>query len=411
MINLLHKNKITSKYNLGGELMYKGSILCAAPRCGKVRNDHDKSCPWCGHDNVYIRVGWKGKFYRYYLFLDNKQRLLPYSNSQAIVILREINHKIDEGTFNPDYYLTTALKARIFENAIDAWLEKKAKLVSREERAPETIRCYESYNRNYLTPYFGTMDVNCINDGNLDDFLDYLPDTLSQKYRKNIIKCLETFFRWCVKKRYISQLPVIPVISVKSARKTRAIPYEMQLHGINSIPIEHRDIYLFMRETGLRISEACVIMAGDISISERRALICRNVSGCKVQNTTKGGEAKPIPLSEISVEIIRRNVRSLDDYIFINPVTGRHYMPEFLRRLWNKHSGTGVMLKEAMRHSTISDWANSGANAFEIKELARHSDIRVSDIYVKNAMSGLYNIVDRRVISINEIKFRRKKSV
>lgn len=390
--------------------MERGSILCAAPRCGTVRSDHHKSCPNCGHDNVYIRIRWKGKPYRYYLFLDNRQRLLPYSNAQAIIILREINQKIDSGTFDPEYYLTKSMKARVFENAYDAWIDKKQKLVRKEERSPETVRCYESYARNYLIPFFEGMDVGQITEGSLDDFLDGLPEHLSQKYRKNIMKCLEAFLRWCVKKRYAPALPEMPSVVVKSARKMRAIPYEMQILGINNLPEEHRDIFLFARETALRISEACVVKASDINITNRQAVICRNISGGKVQNTTKGGEAKLLPLSQIAIEIVLRNVQDLNGYLFINPVTKKHYMPEFLRRIWNIHSGTGVMLKEALRHSTLSDWANAGANAFQIKDLGRHSDIRTSNIYVHNAMAGLYNIVDRKVVSITEIK-RKRKSV
>jgi integrase len=402
-----NQRKITPKYNLGGEYMERGSILCAAPRCGRVRKDNEKACA-CGHDAVYIRVGWKGRQYRYYQFLDAQGRLLAYSNAQAIIILREINHKIDNGKFNPAEYLTAALKTRIFENAYEAWLDTKAKLVNREERSPETLRCYQSYNRNYLGPYFGAMDVSQITDNDLDEFLEQLPDRLSQKYRKNVMKALEAFLRWTLKKHYINALPVIPTITVKSARKIRAIPYDLQMYGINNIPEQHRDIYLFIRETALRISEACAIKPVDIDFPGRRALICRNVSGSKIQNTTKGGESKPIPLSGTAIETLRRNIRDLNSFIFINPVTKRHYMPEFLRRLWVERSQTGVMLKEAMRHSTISDWANSGASANQLKELGRHADIRTSDIYVHNAMQGLYSIVDRKVIQITEAKRKKK---
>lgn len=402
----LSRSTITSKYNLGGEIMERGSILCAAPRCGRVRKDNEKACT-CGHDAVLIRVGWKGRYYRYSLFLDASGRLVAYSNAQAITVLREINHKIDAGKFNPEEYLTSALKNRIFETAYEAWLDTKEKLVTREERSPETLRCYQSYGRNYLMPRFGSMDVSAITDNDLDELLDNLPDHLSQKYRKNIMKATEAFLRWCLKKHYISVLPAVPSVTVKSARKMRAIPYDLQMIGINNIPDEHRDVFLFLRETALRISEVCALKAIDIDFSGRRALICRNISGSKVQNTTKGGEAKPIPLSGTAIEVLRRNIYDLKGFIFINPATGRHYMPDYLSDLWRDNSQTGVMLKEAMRHSTASDWANSGANAFQIKELARHSDIRTSNGYVHNALHGLYDIVDRKVINITQ--HRRKK--
>jgi site-specific recombinase XerD len=42
-----------------------------------------------------------------------------------------------------------------------------------------------------------------------------------------------------------------------------------------------------------------------------------------------------------------------------------------------------------MRHSTLSDLANLGANAFEIQAIAGHKDIRTSQHYVQSSGNNL----------------------
>jgi site-specific recombinase XerD len=45
-----------------------------------------------------------------------------------------------------------------------------------------------------------------------------------------------------------------------------------------------------------------------------------------------------------------------DDYLFINPLTGRHYTPDALYESFRKYSGvSGVTVHEATRHSFITD--------------------------------------------------------
>jgi site-specific recombinase XerD len=92
------------------------------------------------------------------------------------------------------------------------------------------------------------------------------------------------------------------------------------------------------------------------------------------------------------------------EFLFINPSTGRGYKPSYLRRLWAEHGIKGLKLYEATRHSTITDWSKN-ATAFQVKDLARHSDIRTSQKYVHNAMTDLRDVVNRdNVISIRSDK-------
>jgi len=382
-------------YELGGENMDRGQILCA--NCASTRRK--RSCVKCGHDTVFIRIQWKNKLYSFW----KDKYGNPYVLQTAYDTLREINTKIRDKAFNPADYTAEGQEKRIFQNAFKQWLQVKQKKVDEGQMSPETLRPYTSYYRNHFKSLY-TFDVRDIKDGELEDLYDSLPSKLKSKSKKNIMKCLETFFNWCLRRRYVLELPVFPEIRVKDARKMRVIPYTLQINFILNLPEKHRDIYFFMRETAIRISEACVVMISDIDFPNKRALICRNVSKGKVQDTTKGGHAEYIPLSDTAIDIIKRNMgdRVGNTYIFINQDTQRRYSPETLRKIWRANSGSGVMLKEAMRHSTLTDYANQGASAFEIKELARHTDIRVSDRYVHMAKEGLYDLVNRnRIIKLS----------
>jgi hypothetical protein len=64
------------------------------------------------------------------------------------------------------------------------------------------------------------------------------------------------------------------------------------------------------------------------------------------------------------------------------------------QRFSSSYGIKGLKLYEATRHSTITDWSKN-ATAFQVKDLARHSDIRTSQKYVHNAMTDLRGIVDR----------------
>lgn len=391
------QNIISPKYTLEADELKRGSVLCQ--KCKNVRRS--RSCPKCGYDAVCIRISWQGTpcfFYR-------DKHGNAYSFSEAVKDLLTINQQIESGEFDPREYETRFRDEKIFRSAFSKWLEQKENEVKDNRLSPETLRPYQSYHRNYFG-YFDDMDVREIKLKHLQTFLDGLLAVLSAKYKKNMMNCLHAFFEWLKRWGDIKELPVFPEMRVHDSRIMTPIPYEAQLEAIIHIPEEHRDIFILMRETGIRISEAGALKGRDIDHSNKRILIQRNWSGAKLQETTKGRRKDWIPLSNVAYEMVRKNSLNKfgNDFIFDNPTTQGPYKPEFMRRLWKKYSGTETMLKEAMRHSTLSDWANHGASAFQIKELARHSDIRVSDNYVKNAKQGLYDIVNRKVVPIGKKK-------
>jgi integrase len=303
-------------------------------------------------------------------------------------------------------WLLPEIEAMKFVIKYDEWLSYKLNKIERKQSncRMATLKLYKTYKAHYK--HLFDLDVRKIKKGDIEKyFLNKLSPELSQKYTRNMLLALKTFFRWLNDQEKI-EIPKLPDFKVTVTEKQKAIPYEEQMKAIKKFPEEHRDILYFQRETGLRVSEVCALQIRDCDISSSMILIQRTYSGYDLIETTKGNRKDWIPLSRLALEIARRHAQNRfgTDFLFINPSTGRGYKPAYLRDLWALYGIKGLKLYEATRHSTLTDWSKN-ATAFQLKDLARHSDIRTSQNYVHNAMIDLRNVVNRdNVIPIRSDK-------
>ena len=367
------------------ELIARGSISCQ--RCGSTRKE--RVCPKCGYDACLIRLAHKGKRYR--IYHDKNGTALSFST--AFQSLSQINKEIKDRIFNVNDWLQPAIQENKFKNKYEVWIRQKRIEAEQGRFSFETLKLYQSYKKNYFVPLY-ELDIRGVELSHLQELVNGWTE-ISEKHTKNLLDCLKTFFRWLNRWERV-RLPIFPEIEITTGEKKRAIPYEDQIKIFSEFPEEHRDIFFFLRETGLRKAEACALQVRDVDLPGFRALIQRTYSGALLVERTKGKHRKWIPLSRLALEIAQGHAtgRFGAEFLFLNPVTGKGYKPGYLNDLWNKYGEKGLTLYEATRHSTISDWART-ANAFQVKDLARHSDIRTSQQYVHNALTDLKMIVDR----------------
>lgn len=378
------------------ELITKGSILCQ--KCGSKREG--RVCPKCGYDACLIRVTVKGQYKRIY----HDKNAAPFSFSTAFQALSQINREIRDRKFNIDDWLQPAIQENKFQNKYEVWIKQKTIEAQAGRFSNQTLKLYKTYKKNHYQALYD-LDVRETQLSHLQGIVNGLTG-YSEKYIKNMVDCLKTFFKWLNRWEKV-QLPIFPDIEITTGETQRAIPYEAQIEAIEGIPEQHRPIMYFMRETALRVSEVCALQVRDLDLPNARSLIQRTYSGYDLVERTKGKHRKWIPLSRLALEIAKTHSKGRfgAEFLFINPGTARGYKPSFLRDLWKDHGLKEITLYEAMRHSTITDWSES-ASAFQVKDLARHGDIRTSQKYVHNAMKGLRSIVDKH----NVISFQSDKN-
>lgn len=375
------------------ELIKRGSILCQ--RCGRSR--HERVCPVCGWDTCFIRISFKGKVARFY----KDRNKTTYSYTTAVEDLITINRQIKDDIFTLKNWLPEELEKKRFYSL---WAEF---IAQREKRlSPESLRTYKSYYKNHFSR-FAQFEARKLQLRDFQLFLDSV--NCSQKYSKCLIACLEAFYTW-LERWDGTKKPLFPDVHLDKGSKRRSLVYEDQVSAIERIPADHRDIFRFMRETGLRVSEGCALKVKDLDFANNRVLIQRTYSGSILREQTKGHNALWIPLSKTALEIAEKHAQNRfgEDFLFINIESGNGYRAASLRRYWNVYSGSGVCVHEGIRHSTISDWSRH-ANAFQVRELARHSDIKVSQEYVHNALTDLRDIVDRdNIVTLRQLSDKGK---
>jgi len=352
---------------------------------------------------MYVRFMWQGGLFKFYKDKNGRAR----SYSTAIIDLGTINQQIEEKTFDPKEWLPAAIEEKKFENAMETWLARKEKEAQGGKLAPSTLGAYRTYkNLYYLTSkHLMETDIREIRLKHLQNFYDELPG--SAKYRKNIMDALYTFFRWSKRWGEIKEVPTWPELEKVIEKERFALTYEDQQTGLARLPEAHRDIIEFLMETGLRPGEGCALQSGDIDFKRRRVLIRRGYSEGKLRDRTKQKKEQWIPLSDRACELIDANQNDTL-FVFQNPSTHRGYRTEYLRRLWVKHSGTGVELYEGTRHSFCTQIIEEGATGPQAQQLMRHADRRSTDRYFHPTDDRARDIVNRRGKVINMERTKKK---
>jgi len=363
-------------------------------RCTKCRKAMSK--PTCSCDNVKVLISlyWQGKHYS--LRKDREGDALTFFKAKRM--LENIRADIDRKKFDLADWLQSKIKERLFEDRFLEWLDQRQMDVSSKELTPETLRCYRSYFRNHFMALYD-LDVRTISFGELEHWKDTLSRTIKIKTKRNLVACLQVFFRWLRKKAVIKELPLFPDVSGDDSNVRVALDYNEQVEALSRIPEQHRDFYEFLFETGLRVGEGCALKVKDIDLSQQRALIQRHYSGSVLLETTKAKNKKWIPLSNRALEIAAESVlgKHPEAFLLINPETKRGYRCEFLRKLWKRCSGLDVTLYEASRHTFCTQIVEGGlCNTLQAKQLMRHADIRSTEKYFHGSISKLKDIVNAR---------------
>jgi integrase len=375
----------------------RGTISCASCRRKVVpaaKKLEAVTCQHCGHPHVYLRLKYEGS--RIYIRTDKHGRAHTFATAAKALI--DINQEIADHVFNPREWAAATVVRRLFENEIEAWIERREIDAEKGKLAPSTLGNYRTYAAKYYraSSQLTGRDVREIRLKHLQLFYDEL--TGSAKYRKNIMDGLYTFFNWLKRWGEIAEVPTWPELETVIEPERFSLTREEQDAVLPRIPAEHRDVIEFMMETGLRPAEACALMLVDVDAGRRRILVRRTYSESELRNRTKQKKEFWRILSDRAWELVQSNMRSDFAFVFRNPATGRGYRYKFLYRLWVAYSGLSVGLYEGTRHSYCTQLSESdeGLSPKHLQQLMGHADLRSTMKYVHPSDEKLRAAVNRR---------------
>lgn len=201
------------------------------------------------------------------------------------------------------------------------------------------------------------------------------------------ISALRAFGSYLVRKQIWTENEAL---SLDRPKAGRALPKVLSVEDVDKIldsinvnePLGIRDRALFelIYSCGLRISEACGLLTGNIHFSERLIL----VSG-------KGNKERIVPFGDEAYEWLNRyrnEVRPVLEGQKSVPQFFLNYKGEAISRkgVWKRFKGleynTGIDAKvHTLRHSFATHLLSGGADLRSVQALLGHSDLATTQIY------------------------------
>ncbi len=225
-----------------------------------------------------------------------------------------------------------------------------------------------------------------------------------------MLNALHAFFGWLYENGRIDKIPPFPIIKGDNSTPRRALRTEGQEIGLDNLPSGHRDPIEFMMKTGLRPGECIAVLVKSVNIDQRVIWVERSVSGSTHVETTKNKSKLPIPLNDKALEIAKRNIEGKfpNDFLFVNPATGRGYAISSLSKIWSYYSGLDITLYEATRHSYCTQIVPL-TDPLTAQRLMRHKSRSSTDHYYHAYSEILLDVVQRMDGNVIDIKKAKRK--
>jgi site-specific recombinase XerD len=207
---------------------------------------------------------------------------------------------------------------------------------------------------------------------------------------------LRTFFRWLVDEGVIGQSPM-ESIAPPISRSDQVQPFtDAQVAALiaaaKSTTHARRDeaIVLFLLDTGVRASELCGILFGDLDMPARR---------CSVLG--KGNKRRGVYFGKSTAKAlyyyIREDAREPNDSLFItdrgetagDPLT-RSGLLQLIERLEKSAHLTGIRCSpHTFRHTFAISFLRNGGNVFTLQQMLGHTSLHMTNRYVALAQADI----------------------
>lgn len=157
-------------------------------------------------------------------------------------------------------------------------------------------------------------------------------------------------------------------------------------------------VILFALHTGCRLDELINLQWRDIDLDERIITI-RN----KDDFSTKTGKIRYIPISNFLLELLEarkpQNLEVADNYYVLGKVNHYKYGKSYISKIFKKHLRKLHFPERyhfhCLRHTFITQLARKGINIYDIKQLAGHSSIETTELYLHSITDDLRKAVEK----------------
>lgn len=238
----------------------------------------------------------------------------------------------------------------------------------------KNIICRKSYAR------FEKVKLNKITDIDITEWIKDISETLSSRTVKNRESELNTFFNWCIKKKYIETNPFIYVNRTKPT-KTKIIFYtEKQFNDfiVGVTNKNHKLIFQTLFYTGLRKSELCGLSFSDLDIENNELHLSHTVrrkgNAYYISDQFKNDKSKrivPVPkwlTPKLEIFLHKKEFPLKSYYSNLDAIITKYLVNTELPKI----------TIHGLRHSYVSMLINKGVDIYTISCMVGHGNINTT---------------------------------
>ncbi|MCS7244954.1 MAG: tyrosine-type recombinase/integrase [candidate division WOR-3 bacterium] len=197
---------------------------------------------------------------------------------------------------------------------------------------------------------------------------------------------LNSFFKFLIKKKVISENPIVLLPKIKAPKLLPKTISQSQLSKIldnwkvnNIYDVFDKAIVETLYATGLRASELCNIKLKDIDFENEQ-----------IKVFGKGSKESIIPISKNALELIKiivkeRNLKE-EDKVF--PIS-RFQLYYKIRKIFQKLALISGVHPHMLRHSFATHLLDNGADIRAVQMLLRHKKLSTTQIYTHVSLNKI----------------------
>ncbi len=261
---------------------------------------------------------------------------------------------------------------------VSKFSEEFVKVYAKTNNKPSEVTSKQSILRCCIIPFFGDMRLDQITLKHIERFKAHqLSNGLSPKTINNQLVVLRKMLVVAQEWEIIKDVPRVKWLRCPKP-KTDFLTFqelEILLRVAKQINPEWYAMIYFAAKTGLRYGELCELRWSDVDLHSGRLVVRRSFTKGHV-GTPKNGLEREVPLSPVTVSLLRSHRHLRGELVFCKPDGGRHthHRADVALRRICKRANLRPIGWHVLRHTFASHLAMHGRTLKEIQELLGHSD-------------------------------------
>lgn len=293
-------------------------------------------------------------------------------------------------------------------------------LAARRNVAPLTLATDQGLFRRLVAPTFGPMQVSKVTPADVAGWLgDLAGRGVAPATRRRALAVLRGVFRHAVDDHRINSSPAAAVKAPRGGarREGQALTAEELDRLLAELPELCRIPALALATTGLRISELCGLVAGDVvetpyglGLRAHRSISQSPEGGRAVVGDMKSHRARLVPVPKVLDSWIRERVAQAPAGapLFPSPGGGHWTRGNFAKRSgWSEarvRAGLPTLRIHDLRHTAATRMLTAGADVLSVSRVLGHSTpVLTLSLYGHVLDQGVFDAVARLAEPANAV--------